>query len=99
MVSGPYGILEPVGPQVPLSSVDLVVVPALAYDRRGHRLGYGGGFYDRCLRALGEARGGEFVAVGLGHGWQLVDELPAEAHDIPLQVIVTPTGIAHSAAR
>lgn len=68
MTPGPYGILEPVGHQIPLGDIDLVVVPALAYDRRGHRLGYGGGFYDRCLEALAEARGDDVMAVGLGYG-------------------------------
>lgn len=78
LVSGPRGVREPAGPRLGpdvIAGAALVLVPALAADRRGVRLGRGGGFYDRTLiRATGPV-----VAV-LGVG-ELVDQLPAEPHD------------------
>ncbi len=95
LIPGPFGILEPVGPPIESSLIDLVVVPALAYDLRGSRLGYGGGYYDRWL----VQQRPELCAVGLGHDWQIVEALPVEDHDRPVAAILTPTGIAPCAAR
>jgi 5-formyltetrahydrofolate cyclo-ligase len=63
-----------------------VVVPALAVDRRGVRLGRGGGSYDRALtRAAG-------LTVALLYDGETVEELPAEEHDVPVKAVVTPSG-------
>ncbi|WP_261664860.1 5-formyltetrahydrofolate cyclo-ligase [Deinococcus sp. Marseille-Q6407] len=81
----PLGVLQPPRdtPQVPPSEVDAVVLPALAFDRRGIRLGYGGGFYDRFLAGFqGPTIGVTAVAL-------LLDAVPCETHDIPLHWIVT----------
>ena len=69
----------------------LVLVPMLAFDRRGYRLGYGGGFYDRTLPRL-RARG-PVLAVGLAYAEQEVAALPVEAHDAPLDAVVTPDAV------
>lgn len=83
---GAFGILEPSGSRtVPLPRLDLVVVPGVAFDLSGHRLGYGKGFYDRVLHSC-EDRG---VLVGLGFEMQLVEALPAETHDVRMDMVVT----------
>jgi 5-formyltetrahydrofolate cyclo-ligase len=73
------------GDPVALEMLDLVICPALAFDRKGNRLGRGAGFYDRFLAAP-EFRG---VAAGIGFREQLVDELPAHRNDIPVDILVT----------
>ncbi len=82
-----FDICEPLetAPQV---TPDVVLVPLLAFDRAGHRLGYGHGFYDRALSAL--RLRGPVLAVGLGFAGQEVEgALPSERHDQPLDWIVT----------
>lgn len=71
---------------------DLVIAPLLAFDRRGCRLGYGGGFYDRSLTAL-RASGKCKLAIGLGFSAQRVQQVPAGAMDARLDGIVTETGV------
>jgi len=66
---------------------DLVLVPMLAFDRQGHRLGYGGGYYDRTIARLREV--GDVLAVGLAFSGQVRDELPVEPHDMHLDWIIT----------
>ena len=90
LTPGAYGILEPSGDQVDLAEIDLILVPALAYDRRGHRLGYGAGYYDRLLRTLRQTLD-EGCTWGLGYDWQLVESLPSQPHDVPLEMVLTPT--------
>jgi 5-formyltetrahydrofolate cyclo-ligase len=70
-----------------LNEVEMVLAPGLAVDRRGVRLGKGGGYYDRALRGLAE---GIPVAVLLFDGELVDDLLPAEAHDVPVGAVVTP---------
>lgn len=86
--AGPYGILQPVA-ECPLADLKasraVVLVPGLAFDRRGNRLGFGGGYYDRWL--AGEGRG--LATVGLAFQGQLLENLPAEAHDVPVDFVVT----------
>jgi len=74
-------------PEGELAIPDIIFVPLLAFDRRGHRLGYGGGYYDRTLAANPAAR-----AVGFGFAAQEVPEVPAGPHDVPLGRIVTEGG-------
>lgn len=71
------------------ATVDAVVTPGLAFDRQGHRLGYGGGHFDRLLVRL---RPGTFV-VGVAFDGQLVDAVPVEAHDAAVDAVVTESGI------
>ena len=83
------GLREPVGPRLGVEAVaacDVVLVPALLVDRAGNRLGKGGGSYDRALaRATG-------LTVALLHDDELVDEVPHEAHDVPVRAVATITG-------
>ena len=84
---GRHGLLEPRGDRLgpdAVTSCDLVVVPALAVDRTGTRLGRGGGSYDRALA------GASGWIVALLHDGELVDELPAEPHDQRVHAVVTP---------
>ena len=80
-----YGLLEPLdSTRVVLpEELDFIIVPALAYDRDGYRLGWGGGYYDRYLR-----RTGAFTA-GVARQRLLRDTLPREAHDVPVDCVVT----------
>ncbi len=84
------GWAVPGGPPLGVDAVagcDLVLVPALAVDRRGVRLGRGGGSYDRALR---RATG---LVVALLHDGELVEELPAEPHDVPVHAVALPSGV------
>ncbi len=84
----PFGIMAPhEGVDVDVSSLDLVIVPALAVDGRGHRLGYGGGYYDRFLSRAS----GIFITPVFRE--QIVDAIPADAHDIPVHFVVSEDGI------
>ncbi|SLN47237.1 putative 5-formyltetrahydrofolate cyclo-ligase [Roseivivax jejudonensis] len=85
LVPGPFGAPVPTQhePVVP----EILIVPLLAFDRRGHRLGYGGGFYDRTLAGL-RARG-PVLAVGFAFAAQEADEIPVEPTDAPLDLVVT----------
>ncbi len=83
---GPMGILQP-APVAPRRVPDLLLVPLLAVDRRGRRVGYGGGFYDRTLAHL--RRHARPVAVGVAYDCQRVTRVPTDAHDIPVDWIVT----------
>ena len=87
LASGRYGVAEPVGPAVRLDPRDAVVVPGLAFDVAGHRLGRGGGFYDRTF-PVGDA--GPFL-VGVGFAFQRLDDVPAGARDRGMDAVVTET--------
>ncbi|MFT5377147.1 MAG: 5-formyltetrahydrofolate cyclo-ligase [Candidatus Latescibacterota bacterium] len=65
--------------------IDLVVVPGIVFDRRGRRIGYGAGYYDRFLARFKALR------VGLGYDALLCDELPTQEHDIPMDLVITET--------
>lgn len=81
-----YGPREPARRvAVDPAEVDVVVAPGLAFDRRGHRLGYGGGHYDRYLERLGP----HAVRIGIGFSAQLVDRIPDEPGDQRLDIVVT----------
>ncbi len=84
--SGAFGVLEPVGTAcVSATDLDMLVVPGIAFDLDGYRLGYGKGFYDRALHG-GMSRG---TLVGLCYEFQLVSELPIETHDIGMDLLIT----------
>lgn len=87
LVRGPFGIPQPPeeSQETPLEAADLIVVPGVAFDRHGHRLGFGKGYYDRCLSALGSP----IPRIGLCYDFQLVPLLPAEGHDVRMHLIVT----------
>lgn len=85
MVPGAFGALIPEGGEA--VDPDVLIVPLLAFDRRGFRLGYGGGFYDRTLEGLRARK--PVLAIGFAFAAQEVDEVPIEPTDQPLDLIVT----------
>ncbi|GAB2506496.1 5-formyltetrahydrofolate cyclo-ligase family protein [Corynebacterium atrinae] len=92
---GALGIAEPTGTRLgpdALQSCSLVFVPALAVSPTGIRLGKGGGFYDRALSALSNLPHPPRTAMLLYNG-EIRDDIPAEAHDMPVDLAITPTGI------
>lgn len=98
LVVSSFGIPEP-GPERPTVTPDISVVPLLAFDRDGYRLGYGGGFYDRTIalmRSVTRAR--PYIAAGVGFAGQEVARVPREPHDARLDWIVTETGIIRTGA-
>lgn len=89
MVAGEFGALIPAEGAWVVPEV--LIVPLVGFDARGYRLGYGGGFYDRTLEGL-RARG-KVLAVGFGFAAQELAEVPIEATDQPLDVMVTERGV------
>jgi 5-formyltetrahydrofolate cyclo-ligase len=84
---GAYGIHEPLD-HWPRAVPALLLVPLLGFDDQGYRLGYGGGYYDRTLAALPKAR-----AIGIAYAGQRMDFLPHDAHDYPLNAVLTENGL------
>jgi 5-formyltetrahydrofolate cyclo-ligase len=87
-----WGIAEPLEDK-PSVDPDVVLVPLLAFDARGYRLGYGGGFYDRTLQRLRKLK--PVVAVGLAYDELRVDAVPVESYDERLDWVLTPSGPLH----
>ena len=94
LVSGVWGIREPHGEAaaVGLDEIDFVLMPGVAFDRSGARLGYGAGYYDRLL-ASGARRA---LRVTAAFDVQIVDTVPADAHDQSLDIIISENRIIHS---
>lgn len=89
---GAYGIREPkpeCSPEVEVKDIDVVIVPAVAYDKDCYRLGYGGGFYDRFIERLRE----DAITVGIAFDLQIFDSVPKEDHDAQLDYIITESQI------
>ena len=83
-----FGLLQPPekeGIPVSVDAFDLIVVPVVAFDRRGYRIGFGGGYYDRFLAAASAP------SVGLAYDFQAVDRIPSEPNDVPLDKVFTET--------
>lgn len=86
--SDPWGIPIPVGaPYVEPDAIQVVLIPLLAFDAEGYRIGYGKGYYDKFLSGLNQ----EVVKIGLSF-FPAMQELPKENHDVPLDLCVTPEG-------
>ena len=85
---GPFGIQQPLEDALPVEP-DLLLVPFLAADPLCHRLGQGKGHYDRALAALGEIK--SYRTIGIGWDVQLIDEVPRDEWDVPLDAVATPT--------
>lgn len=89
--TGLFGIMEPknVENRVDPKELDLVIVPGIAFDMRGYRLGYGAGYYDRFLPELRQG----VKKIALAFEMQIVDLLPAEKHDVRMDAILTEKGL------
>jgi 5-formyltetrahydrofolate cyclo-ligase len=93
--AGPWGILQP-SPSSPPVAPDLLLVPVVAVDRRGNRVGQGKGHYDRALAQLREA--GPVRLIGIGWPLQLLDEpLTPDPWDVPLDAFASPDGLVEFA--
>lgn len=89
-----FGIPEPqLASQriVPLQQLQLILTPLVGFDQAGHRLGMGGGFYDRTLSGWAQGRHPHLQVAGVAHDCQAVEALPQAAWDVPLPLIFTPT--------
>ncbi len=88
LAPGPYGVLQPKTQYIraiPQSSIDLVVVPGVAFDNRGRRLGRGGGYYDRFLARLPAA----IPRIGLAFDFQLIKNIPTLSHDVSVTRVIS----------
>jgi 5-formyltetrahydrofolate cyclo-ligase len=95
LLPGAHGILEPApdAPRAVLGSDTVVLVPGSVFDRQGRRLGMGGGYYDRWLS--GEGKG--LCTFGLAFHEQVVEQVPVESHDVPVQWLITDRESVHCA--
>ena len=83
--AGKFGILEPIDlMKIAYKNIDLVLVPGIAFDSEGHRIGYGFGYYDKFLKKIPKS-----VKIGLAFDFQVVDKITAEEHDVPVDFIIT----------
>lgn len=85
MAMGAFHIEEPQGSDTAdIASIELIVVPAVAYDRRGNRVGRGKGYYDRLLQSSSATK------IGVGYDFQLIaEDIPAEPHDVAVDIVIT----------
>lgn len=88
LLKSAYGILEPTGPDFTnFSEIDLAIVPGRMFDRKLNRLGRGKAYYDKLLTSLSA------FLVGVCYPFQLIDEVPIEPHDFPMNCVITPDEI------
>ena len=87
---GHFSVMEPKpgSPEVPAKKIDVLLVPGVVFDREGHRLGYGKGFYDRFL-----GRNPRLISIGLAYDKTVVPVLPVDKRDIPVAFVVTEKGV------
>ena len=85
MPSGAFRISEPVGTDVErIENIDLVIVPGVAYDRNGSRVGRGKGYYDRLLASTRATK------IGVGYDFQVIDDIvETDSHDVPVDIVIT----------
>ncbi|MBF0158107.1 MAG: 5-formyltetrahydrofolate cyclo-ligase [Magnetococcales bacterium] len=96
LLPGPFGILQPACLTDTVSchqldQIDVLFMPVVGFDTQGGRLGYGGGYYDRCLAATAASCRSP-CRVGLAYQWQQLEILPLQPHDVRLQSVVTEQG-------
>jgi 5-formyltetrahydrofolate cyclo-ligase len=89
LIRGRFGIMEPV-PYKRVSKIDLLVVPGIAFDKKGYRLGYGKGYYDRLLS------GKRTFSIGLAYSFQLLENLPHDRYDKRLDAVASEDGIRYA---
>ncbi|WP_319469678.1 5-formyltetrahydrofolate cyclo-ligase [uncultured Pseudodesulfovibrio sp.] len=89
LTPGAFSIMEPDAdkcPAVASCQPDIAIIPAICFDRRGYRLGYGGGYYDRLLTTDDMK---DTLRIGLGYNFQLVEQLPTQPWDMPVDIVCT----------
>jgi 5-formyltetrahydrofolate cyclo-ligase len=85
-----FGLREPIETltnEVKKSDMNIIIVPGICFSKNGYRIGYGGGYYDRYLRHV------SVPTISLAYSFQVVDSLPIEEHDVPVQMIITNEGV------
>ncbi|HLD18604.1 MAG TPA: 5-formyltetrahydrofolate cyclo-ligase [Candidatus Nanoarchaeia archaeon] len=87
LVAGPYKTKQPSYSEDKLTNFDFAIVPGIAFDEKGNRIGYGKGYYDKLLA------NSDATKIGLAFDIQIVDEIPAESHDVQMDFIVTETRV------
>lgn len=93
LTPGNYGIMEPIKESfIKPTDLNIIVVPGVVFCLNGYRLGYGGGYYDRFLTGLP----GSIIKIGLTYHELLVEALPLDEHDIPVDIIITDQGINYT---
>jgi len=88
LILGKFGLAEPdkAAPLIRSDTLEMILLPGLAFDQRGYRLGYGAGYYDRFLSQAPQA-----FKLGLSYDFQLKSEIPFEPHDLSVDAVLTPT--------
>lgn len=91
LIENKYGILEPLlqKPHIDPNELDLIVVPGLAFDRNGGRVGYGGGFYDRYFKKISKDNIKKVVKLALAYDFQILENVPVNYQDVPVSYIIT----------
>jgi len=93
LVPSTFGVPEPIGSEIPADpeDIDTILLPMLGFDRKGGRLGYGAGYYDRFL-----AKNPRIRKIGIAFSCQEADDIPVDKNDIHMNCIVTEDGILYS---
>lgn len=91
LLPGPFGLSEPAADaeRVEFERIDAVIVPGVAFDEEGRRIGHGGGYYDRLLPSLK----GDCLLAGVCYDEQVARELPTAEHDVHMDLVITPTRV------
>lgn len=94
LIESKYGILEPSKeePHIDPNELDLIVVPGVAFDRNGGRMGYGAGFYDRYFKKINKDNINKIMKLALAYELQLLDRVPMNEQDVPVDCIITENG-------
>lgn len=91
LIKSSYGILEPSinTPYINPNELDLIVVPGVAFDKKGGRMGYGAGFYDRYFKKINKDNIERITKLALAYDFQVLEEVPMSAQDVPVDYIIT----------
>ena len=97
LIESEYGILEPSveEPHIEPSGLDLIIVPGVAFDRNGGRMGYGAGFYDRYFKKISKDNIKKIVKLALAYDFQVLEEVPMNEQDVPVSYIITEKEFIH----
>lgn len=90
LVIGPFQIAQPAAPAEGRPCIDLMILPGLAFDRKGARLGFGGGYYDKYLGAHPGCSG---MLIGFCHHFQILEDIPADPWDVPMHGLCSERGL------
>ena len=97
LIESEYGILEPAmeEPHIEPDELDLIVVPGVAFDRNGGRMGYGAGFYDRYFKRISKDRMEKIKKLALAYDFQILEKIPMDEQDVPVNYIITEKEFIH----